>query len=167
MPGKYSSVVERWTRALGFETDYEVSSLGRIRRIVRKKALVPTRIGYDGYPVVTLYYEHRAVFLTVHRMVLEAFVGRRPAGKECRHLDGDKTNCALSNLRWGTRKQNERDRRLHGKPKAAAKKFTDSEILEIRKAFDRGQTARVVAQRFGIDEKRAREIKNRRVRARA
>jgi hypothetical protein len=50
----------------------------------------------------------------VHHLVLEAFVGPRPAGHEAAHGDGDKTNNALANLRWATPKENAADRYRHG-----------------------------------------------------
>ena len=52
----------------------------------------------------------------VHELVLLAFVGPRPAMDErceIRHLDGDKTNNHLSNLKYGTVKENAADRKLH------------------------------------------------------
>lgn len=42
----------------------------------------------------------------VHRLVLEAFVGPCPPGMQCRHLDGNSLNNRLSNLCWGTPKEN-------------------------------------------------------------
>lgn len=50
----------------------------------------------------------------VHALVLEAFIGPRPDGMEGCHNDGNPSNCAISNLRWDTRKANSADRRLHG-----------------------------------------------------
>lgn len=46
---------------------------------------------------------------SVHPLVLEAFVGPRPPGMEACHADGNKTNNALSNLRWDTKRANELD----------------------------------------------------------
>ena len=42
-------------------------------------------------------------------LVLTAFVGPRPIGLQCRHLDDNWFNNALSNLRWGTRSENAHD----------------------------------------------------------
>jgi hypothetical protein len=36
----------------------------------------------------------------VHRIVLESFIGPAPTGCECAHLDSDRTNCNIRNLRW-------------------------------------------------------------------
>lgn len=50
----------------------------------------------------------------VHQLILEAFVGQRPDGRECRHLDGNPLNNCASNLCWGTHKENQQDRAVHG-----------------------------------------------------
>ncbi len=50
----------------------------------------------------------------VHRIVLEAFVGKKPAGKECRHLDNNPANNHLCNLAWGTALENKMDAGFRG-----------------------------------------------------
>ena len=50
----------------------------------------------------------------LHRLVLETFVSKCPDGMECRHLDGNKLNNKLSNLKWGTRSENVLDKHKHG-----------------------------------------------------
>jgi hypothetical protein len=51
----------------------------------------------------------------VHHLVLEAFVGPCPPGQEARHVnDNDRANNALSNLAWGTHRENCADRDRHG-----------------------------------------------------
>jgi hypothetical protein len=63
-----------------------------------------------GYCIVGLDVGGRNVSRFVHRLVLEAFVGPRPDGKEACHFpDHDKTNNQLSNLRWDTHDENEKD----------------------------------------------------------
>ena len=47
----------------------------------------------------------------VHTLVLEAFEGRCPPGMECRHLNDISFDNRRSNLAWGSRSQNIRDRR--------------------------------------------------------
>lgn len=48
-------------------------------------------------------------WVSVHHLVLEAFVGPRPKGKEACHWDDDPSNNKLSNLRWGTKQENTED----------------------------------------------------------
>jgi hypothetical protein len=65
----------------------------------------------SGYPHVRLGGRGRAY---VHHLVLEAFVGPRPAGDQAAHGDGDRLNNVLGNLRWATPKENNGDKRSHG-----------------------------------------------------
>jgi HNH endonuclease len=65
----------------------------------------------NGYLSIQLGRARRAL---VHRLVLEAFVGKAPQGMQCAHADGNRANNALGNLRWVTRKENEADKLRHG-----------------------------------------------------
>lgn len=49
-----------------------------------------------------------------HRLIMLAFHGEPQDGEQVRHLDGDGLNNSLSNLTYGTRQENERDKVLHG-----------------------------------------------------
>lgn len=68
-----------------------------------------------GYLIVSLFVNRVAKKELVHRLVLFAFVGPCPEGMECCHdPDPDRKNCAISNLRWDTRKNNHKDRMQSG-----------------------------------------------------
>ena len=45
---------------------------------------------------------------SLHRLVLEAWVGAAPAGHQAHHVDGDKRHNALVNLAWVTPSENTR-----------------------------------------------------------
>lgn len=70
----------------------------------------------------------------VHRLVLEAFEGVCPKGKDGLHWDDDKMNNDINNLYWGTRSQNEIDRLRNGRH---VKKGTHSVDLkrEVKASF--------------------------------
>jgi hypothetical protein len=51
----------------------------------------------------------------VHKLVMEAFVGPCPPGKQCLHRDGNGLNNRLENLRWGTPEENTQDMIKHGR----------------------------------------------------
>lgn len=96
---------ERWRKIPGWP-DFEVSDWGRVRKIV------PQHPDSDGYPQVTLRSKGRpAARIRVHRLVLAAFKGECPPGHEGLHGDDVKHNNDLTNLRWGTRRENLADRR--------------------------------------------------------
>ena len=117
---------EEWRPIPGFEGAYEVSDQGRVRSMTR------VVIRRNGRPIPVKgrilrsfkgdRYDHQAVGLGadrrnrryVHIVVLEAFIGPRPAGTEACHDDGDVFNNRLSNLRWDTPSSNQLDRAPHG-----------------------------------------------------
>jgi hypothetical protein len=68
----------------------------------------------NGYRRVTLSSDSGRKGFCVHQLVMLAFVGPRPEGMEVRHLDGDKLNNALPNLRYDTHLENMRDLVRHG-----------------------------------------------------
>jgi hypothetical protein len=74
------------------------------------------RVGtnWKGYRQVGLSNNRRTVLRTVHSLVLEAFVGPRPAGMDACHNNGDPSDNRAENLRWDTRKGNFVDRDAHG-----------------------------------------------------
>jgi DNA-directed RNA polymerase specialized sigma24 family protein len=101
----------------------------------------------------------------VHRLVLEAFVGRRPEGMVCCHNDGDPTNNRLDNLRWGTYRENEHDKLRHGTWLVGSQinaKLTEEEVQEIRKLKVEGMTFTELAHRFGVSSPNIHAIVNRR-----
>ena len=88
--------------------------------------------------------------LSVHKAVLLAFVGPRPDGGQCRHLDGNKLNNRLSNLCWGTAVENSADKLRHGTFRHP--KLTERDVLEIRRRAGEGSRGiqTLLAREYGI-----------------
>lgn len=107
---------ERWLPIPGYEGRYDVSDQGRVRSLAwGKERILKTCMDHKGYLQVGLSGGGPLARVPrVHRLVLLAFVGPRPDGMECRHIDGDHQNNILGNLRWGTHSENEFDRVKHG-----------------------------------------------------
>lgn len=119
-----SDATERWLPIPGWEGLYDASDRGRVWSVRRKLILKPGR-KIDGDVlaalVVMLYLNGRNHARTIHALVMLTFVGPCPEGLEIRHLDGDATNNALSNLVYGTHSQNEYDKVRHGTHQNASK----------------------------------------------
>lgn len=110
---------EDWRWVPGYEDLYAVSSHGRVASFHPYNGDPGPRIlrpGIDsgGYHSYGLARNGERKTWHGHRLVLLAFVGPLPDGHETRHLDGDPTNNALSNLAYGTVSENARDRVKHG-----------------------------------------------------
>ena len=137
-------MTEEWRPVVGYEGQYEVSSLGRVRSLSSGKML-STRVGSGGYTRVTLC--HRAFH--VHKLVAGAFLGPCPNRQEVRHLDGDRTNCGLSNLCYGTRSENHHDCYEYGGRHSGGKLYKE-QVIEIRRLLSEGLSHREIARRFGV-----------------
>ncbi len=89
----------------------------------------------DGYGLVVLRRKGRSYTRTIHRLVLETFIGLRPPGCQCRHLDGNTSNSCLSNLQWGSPKENAADKYAHGTQQYGEShhrlKYSEKRILRI------------------------------------
>ncbi len=125
---------------------YIVSSVGDVEG--PNGPLKPIR-SKDGYLYIFIHRKKRLI----HRLVLETFIGLCPKNMECRHLDGNPENNQLSNLTWGTRRENVNDRRLHGTmPIPHESSFTHlkpEDIPGIRKMHELGFSTRFIGSEFG------------------
>lgn len=84
--------------------NYDVSSWGRVMsRAQRKPKILKWQFPSHGYPTVSL---GKGKQFLVHRLVAAAFLGPCPSGQEVCHRDDNPRNPALSNLEYGTRKDN-------------------------------------------------------------
>lgn len=78
--------------------------------------VVSRHLDDDGYPCVRLTVNGKRKKWRVHRIMAELFLPPRPSLKhQICHIDGTKSNNAVSNLRWGTALENAADREKHGK----------------------------------------------------
>lgn len=134
--------VEEWRDIAGYEGIYEVSSFGRVKSHKRIGKRGPDGClkhrPHRGYPYVNLRKNNQARAFSVHRLVLETFVGLRPPGLEGTHLNGIKADARLSNLRWRTKLENEQDKALHGHKPLGERhhmaKITDRQREEIARS---------------------------------
>jgi hypothetical protein len=85
-----------------------------------------------GYLRVSLVVGGKRIHRMAHALVCEAFHGPRPDGQEVRHLDGSRDNNAPSNLAWGTKSENAKDRIRHGTDKARVNGLLGAEATRKR-----------------------------------
>jgi hypothetical protein len=64
--------------------------------------LLVCRLDKDGYYTIGLINDNGRKWKKVHNLVLEAFIGPRPEGYLADHIDRDRTNNNVNNLRWVT-----------------------------------------------------------------
>jgi hypothetical protein len=154
--------IEAWKPIVGFEGRYEVSNFGSVRILVplprsrlKPKQLITQHTTPKGYHRVSLSQETgRQAARTVHRLVLESFVGLRPPGMMCCHRDGDPHNNHHFNLRWGTQADNEADKVPLGRSNRGSRgghaKLTEDNVHAIRRLLADGLYQRIIASIFRV-----------------
>lgn len=110
---------EIWKDIPDYEGLYQASNLGRIKSLIpwagtQSRILKPANCDKYGHLGVALTLNKKHKTFPVHQLVLNTFVGKCPRGMECRHLDGNRINNKLKNLKWGTHSENMKDRIEHG-----------------------------------------------------
>lgn len=106
-------------------TGYRISNWARLQSCKSPNGIGPLREEWrdlgtcviNGYVFVSLFdsVRKRRRWKKTCVLVLETFVGPRPHGQCCRHLDDDRMNNRLDNLAWGTRRENAEDSRRNGR----------------------------------------------------
>lgn len=87
--------------------EYEVSDAGEVRRKGSERPLKPFVDRLQEYGRVTLRKDgEKRRKVMVHILVMEAFVGRKEEGMEIDHINTDRSDNRLSNLRYVTPKGN-------------------------------------------------------------
>ena len=99
--------MEEWRPVIGYEAWYEVSDVGRVRRVSTGHILKPMRSA-RGYLLVWLCHQGEQDRWPVHRLVLTTFVRPRIASEQSNHINGIKTDNRLANLEWVTQSENAR-----------------------------------------------------------
>lgn len=139
--------MEVWRAIPGYEGAYEASDLGRLRslsrsvrcnaghRLAEGQALNPSvRNPAKRYLSVNLHRKNRARPTYVHRAVTAAFLGPIPDGMQVDHIDGDRQNNTLTNLRYVTGSENIRAAHSAGRNKSG---ITDGDVRFIRDMLTR------------------------------
>jgi len=160
---------ERWAAIPGYEGWYEVSSLGRVKRVLGSHGTFAGRIlclqrQRNGYVAVPLSKEGVYHTCKIHRLVAAAFLTPKIEGLQVNHINGNKKDNRLDNLEYVTQEENHRHALLTGlKAKGETNgrsKLTKSEVLDIRNRL-RSETQMAVVRRYGISRRAIRSIADR------
>src|ERR1700674_687492 len=159
--------MEKWLPVVGYETFYEVSSLGNVRRIYQTKAgrdvhkslpfMLTPSINSSGYCEVE-FFDHKS--RPVHSLVCAAFIGPRPKGFDISHKNLCKTDNAIENLEYLSRADHLRYSFKHGDGPPIQKRgernsnarLTGKQVQEIRDLLQEGHPQRHIADRFGVTQ---------------
>jgi hypothetical protein len=126
--------------------NYEISSLGRVRRGEYIKSLIPDRNGYHRVSLTTNGIEK---LYRVARLVCEAFHGPPPTNQHwALHRDDNNTNDQKDNLYWGIAQDNSNDRAKNGNNPNT--KLDWNKVREIRRRVAAGEKPFAIQGEYGI-----------------
>lgn len=109
---------EEWRDVVGYEGLYMISSLGRIVSIERtilqkngiqrilKQTILKKGMSKGGYETALLHNTHTRKLLLIHRLVAIAFIPNLDNKPCVDHIDRNRSNNVVSNLRWCTYSEN-------------------------------------------------------------
>ena len=96
--------IERW-KVIEEYDNYSVSTYGRVRNNKTNRILKHCT-NTEGYHMICLYVNSKKKHISIHRLVAIAFIDN-PFNKKCvDHIDNDRKNNHISNLRWATNSEN-------------------------------------------------------------
>jgi len=155
--------MEDWKPTVEHPDDYEVSSLGRLRRISGGRGAKIGRIRkprlLNGYPAYWLMLGGKVHVRYAHRLVADAFLGPIGQGLQVNHIDGDRSNCDVRNLEIVTNSENRSHAyRVLGVAPNRGKlgeahhnsRVTWKQVCEIREAHSSGVGPLELSRRYGI-----------------
>ncbi len=179
---------EIWKPVIGYENLYEVSDQGRVKSLGRTITMTAVRDHGHGpksvtttksYPgkILSPGYRRDHLFVvlyencsgtrtpvSVHELVLSAFIGPRPDGLVGCHNNGNPKDNSVCNLRWDTQKSNIADKFIHGTICRGevqwCSKLKTKDVLEIR-SNPNNLTVNDRSRQFGVSETHIKRIINR------
>ena len=140
------TLTEEWKQARGVW----VSSMGRVIDGNTKQPRMPG-IGHQGYAHVQRGPAGKSRKIMVHRLVLEAFVGPCPDGMTCDHIDQNRANNRLSNLRWATWSNQNTNKTFSNPEKHGAGREVEYKKLGMEEWL-RAPSIMEMCRRHGLDQ---------------
>lgn len=167
----HSNQLELWRPVIGYESLYEVSNLGKVKRLKQQNSsrntrlLGPTSDG-RGYLLVTLYKDNTRTTIRVHRLVALAFLGKpSPPRDHVNHINSNRSDNRLENLEWVTRSENTKHSFAKGlscvKGELAPNaKLNWSQVHSIKNLLNEGLKGTEIAKQFNASTSTISDIKN-------
>jgi len=160
---------EAWRQCSNYPS-YEVSTLGRVRRLAPASAtkvgrVLKQRVNSAGYYYVSLSESGRIYTKYVHHVVAETFVGPRPFERDIHHKDDNKLNNCADNLEYVTQSENTKRAFANGRINVCKGEdhtyavLTDNIVREVRRKLASGVSARKIALCLGVSQNTIGRIK--------
>lgn len=161
---------EIWKDIPNYEGHYQISNFGRVksldryiiskngRRIFKKGSIQKLQNNGNGYIYKQFKKDGKYKNYYIHNLVMLVFVGERPNNYFVCHIDGDKNNNRLDNLKYDTPHQNNIDQFRHN-GNGIKNTLPLNKVLEIRK-MSKEKSIKEICDELKLDEWVVSRIKN-------
>jgi len=126
--------MEEWKQIKTY--GYEASTDGRIRNI-KTGRILKQRMSSDGYFIVDIQIEKKNRTFKTHRLIADTFLEKDLVRVEVDHINRNKTDNKVTNLRWVTRIENMQNVDWEN---VIRKRISIDKIKEIIYFFEKGKT---------------------------
>lgn len=139
--------------------DYLATDDGRIVIVPRLRYAGSKRLWTPKSRYLTFHpkLKNKTYAYTVHRFILETFIGPRPSDNHdgC-HLNGNSQDNRLENLKWATKKENAFHKKAHGTSNEGSKHpmaiLHEKDLPVIVRLKERGLTMQEISEVFGCSQ---------------
>lgn len=87
------------------------------------------QLSSTGYPCVSIFVNGKRKAILIHHIVAELFIGERPKNMVIDHIDGNRRNCSVENLRYISQGENVMRSEVR-------KRYTNGKAYEIKIKFN-------------------------------
>jgi hypothetical protein len=120
---------EEWKPIAGYEDLYEISSMGRVKSSYSQRLLIPSR--YGKYLGVTLVKDSTKERFYIHRLVASAFIPNNDNLPCVDHINTERYDNRVLNLRWCTYLQNSLNPLTSGKLSTKVCQLKGKKLIKV------------------------------------
>ncbi len=137
-----------------YDDQFAVSSKGVVINLKTRKKLTPS-VNYNGYVYVNLFSKEKRENKRLHRLMAELFIPNPNNLPLVDHINGNKVDNRIENLRWCSAQTNRANRKNDFK-----KVFSVVEISQIKKDYQEGVPMNEIATKNDTSYKHILKIIN-------